>query len=174
MTPEAYDAEVRDFVARYRDERFDKHCTELVYQPMLELFDLPRAHDWRVYVCSGGGRDFMRAISEDTWGILQENVIGSAPEWSYRGGRLVRDNEMRGELALGPGKPSHLFAHTGRLPKFAAGNPMSITKAVTGKAMSTSRCSRSPTSHSRWCTTIRSASTKSQRAPNGSSRSPEL
>ncbi|MDH4280850.1 MAG: haloacid dehalogenase-like hydrolase [Acidimicrobiia bacterium] len=122
MTPEAYDAEVRDFVARYRDERFDKHCTELVYQPMLELFDLPRAHDWRVYVCSGGGRDFMRAISEDTWGILQENVIGSAPEWSYRDGRLVRDNEMRGELALGPGKPSHLFAHTGRLPKFAAGN----------------------------------------------------
>ena len=48
MTPEAYDAEVRDFVARYRDERFGKRCTELVYQPMLELFDLLRAHDWRV------------------------------------------------------------------------------------------------------------------------------
>jgi len=29
---------------------------------------------------------------------------------------------MRGELALGPGKPSHLFARTGRLPKFSAGN----------------------------------------------------
>ena len=122
VTPEVYDAEVRDFVARYRDERFGKRCTELVYQPMLELFDLLHAHDWRVYVCSGGGRDFMRAIAEDTWGILQENVIGSAPEWSYRDGRLVRDNEMRGELALGPGKPSHLFARTGRLPKFAAGN----------------------------------------------------
>ena len=122
MTPEAYDAEVREFVARYRDERFGKRCTELVYQPMLELFDLLRAHEWRVYVCSGGGRDFMRAIAEETWGIFQENVIGSAPEWSYRDGRLVRDNEMRGELALGPGKPSHLFARTGRLPKFAAGN----------------------------------------------------
>ena len=122
MTPEAYDAEVRDFVARYRDERFGRRCTELVYQPMLELFDLLRAHDWRVYVCSGGGRDFMRVIAEDTWGVLQENVIGSAPEWSYRDGRLVRDNAMRGDLALGPGKPSHLFARTGRLPRFAAGN----------------------------------------------------
>ena len=122
VTPEAYDAEVREFVARYRDERFGKRCTELVYQPMLELFDLLRAYEWRVYVCSGGGRDFMRVIAEDTWGILQENVVGSAPEWSYRDGRLVRDNAMRGELALGPGKPSHLFARTGRLPKFAAGN----------------------------------------------------
>mgnify|MGYP001825613096 CR=1 FL=1 len=122
MTPEAYESEVRDFIDRYRDERFGRRCTELVYQPMLELFDLLRAHEWRVYVCSGGGRDFMRVIAEGTWGVLQENVIGSAPEWSYRDGRLERDNEMRGDLALGPGKPSHLFARTGRLPKFAAGN----------------------------------------------------
>jgi phosphoserine phosphatase len=122
MTPEVYDAAVRDFVAGYRDDRFNKRCTELVYRPMLELFDLLRAHDWRVFVCSGGGRDFMRVIAEETWGVLQENVIGSAPEWSYRDGRLVRDNAMRGDLALGPGKPSHLFARTGRLPRFAAGN----------------------------------------------------
>ena len=49
-------------------------------------------------------------------------LIGSAPEWSYRDGQLMRDNAMRGDLALEPGKPSHLFARTGRLPKFAAGN----------------------------------------------------
>mgnify|MGYP001819250677 CR=1 FL=1 len=122
VAPEAYDAEVRAFVAAYRDARFGKRCTELVYQPMLELFDLLRSHDWRIFVCSGGGRDFMRVIAENTWGILQENVIGSAPEWTYRDGRLVRENVMRGELALGPGKPSHLFARTGRLPRFAAGN----------------------------------------------------
>ena len=121
-SPADYDAEVRAFVDSYRDEKFGKRCTELVYQPMLELFDLLRSHQWRVFVCSGGGRDFMRVIAEDTWGILQENVIGSAPEWTYRNGGLVRENAMRGELALGPGKPSHLFARTGRLPRFAAGN----------------------------------------------------
>ncbi len=121
-SPEVYDAEVRAFVDGYRDDKFGKRCTELVYQPMLELFDLLRAHDWRIYVCSGGGRDFMRVIAEDTWGLLQENVIGSAPEWTYRDGALVRENAMRGELALGPGKPSHLFARTGRLPRFAGGN----------------------------------------------------
>ena len=71
---------------------------------------------------SGGGRDFMRVIAEDTWGIPMENVIGSAPEYSYRDGQLVRENAMRGNLALGPGKPEHLIARTGRLPRFAAGN----------------------------------------------------
>jgi phosphoserine phosphatase len=121
-TPQEFDAEVREFVATYRDERFGKLCTELIYQPMLELFDLLRAHDWRVFVCSGGGRDFMRVFAEETWGVLQENVIGSAPEWTYRDGQLVRLNAWRGEIALGPGKPSHLFARTGRLPKFSAGN----------------------------------------------------
>lgn len=121
-TPEDYDADVRAYVSSYRDGKFGRLCTELVYQPMLDLFGLLRANDWRIYVCSGGGRDFMRVIAEDTWGILQENVIGSSPEWTYRDGRLVRENEMRGELALGPGKPSHLFARTGRLPRFAAGN----------------------------------------------------
>ena len=121
-TPADYDADVRAFVDAYRDEKFGKRCTDLVYQPMLELFDLLWAHRWRIFVCSGGGRDFMRVIAEDTWGVLQENVIGSAPEWIYRDGALIRENAMRGELALGPGKPSHLFARTGRLPRFAAGN----------------------------------------------------
>jgi len=121
-SPGDYDAEVRAFVESYRDEKFGRRCTDLVYQPMLELFDLLRAHDWRVFVCSGGGRDFMRVIAEDTWGVLRENVIGSAPEWTYRDGALVRENALRGELSLGPGKLSHVFARTGRLPRFAAGN----------------------------------------------------
>lgn len=121
-SPEDYEAEVQAFVAGYRHERFGKLCTELVYQPMLELLDLLRRHAWRVYVCSGGGRDFMRVIAEETWGLLRENVIGSAPEWVYRDGALVRERVMRGELALGPGKPSHIYARTGRLPRFAVGN----------------------------------------------------
>ena len=37
---------------------------DLVYKPMLELFDLLKAHGFRVFVCSGGGRDFMRVFAE--------------------------------------------------------------------------------------------------------------
>ena len=28
---------------------------ELVYQPMLELFNLLKSNDFRIFVCSGGG-----------------------------------------------------------------------------------------------------------------------
>ena len=121
-TPDAYEAEVRAFLASNQHERFGVPFTDLVYQPMLELLDYLRAHGWRVYICSGGGRDFMRVFSEDTFGIPRENVIGSAPEWGYEDGRLVRRNELHGNLALGPGKPEHIYARTGRLPLFAAGN----------------------------------------------------
>jgi phosphoserine phosphatase len=121
-TPDAFEAEVRDWVATVKQPAFGVGYTKLVYQPMLELFDLLKANDFRVFVCSGGGRDFMRVIAEDLWGIHKENVIGSAAEYEYTDGRLVRGPTILGGLALGPGKPEHIFARTGRLPVFAGGN----------------------------------------------------
>jgi hypothetical protein len=35
---------------------------------------------------------------------------------------VTRTNTILGGLALGPGKPEHIFARTGRLPIFACGN----------------------------------------------------
>lgn len=121
-TPAKYEAEVRAYLAAAEHPRYACPWTELVYQPMLELFDLLRANGWRVFICSGGGRDFMRVFSEDIWGILRENIIGSAPEFAYEDGQLVRRNELHGNIALGPGKPEHIYARTGRTALFAAGN----------------------------------------------------
>ena len=89
---------------------------------MPELFDYLRTYGRRLFVCSGGGRDFMRVICEDTWGLRRENVIGSAPEFAYRDGALVRRATPHGPVALGPGKPEYFLARTGRLPGFAVGN----------------------------------------------------
>ena len=89
---------------------------------MLELIDFLKENDWRVFVCSGGGRDFMRVISEETWGLFRENVIGSAPEFEHRDGKFIRQSEMRGNVALGPGKLEQIYARTGRVATFAGGN----------------------------------------------------
>ena len=121
-TPEAFEAQVRDFFGKIKHPRFDVGYTKLVYQPMLELLNLLRANDFRVFVCSGGGRDFMRVISEKVWGIYREDVIGSASQYAYKDGKITRTNTILGGLALGPGKPEHIFARTGRLPIFACGN----------------------------------------------------
>jgi hypothetical protein len=121
-TPDEFDAQVRQWVENVKQPRFNVGYTQLVYQPMLELFDLLKANDFRVFVCSGGGRDFMRVFSEDAWGINKENVIGSSAAYKYTSGEIVRTDQILGGLALGAGKPEHIFAQTGRLPVFAGGN----------------------------------------------------
>jgi phosphoserine phosphatase len=120
--PEEFDAQVRAWLAAVKQEKFGVSYLELVYRPMLELFDLLKEHEFRVFVCSGGGRDFMRVFAEETWGILKENVIGTAAEYTYTDGKIVRGEQVLGSLDLGPGKPEHIFAQTGRLPLFAGGN----------------------------------------------------
>ncbi|MFZ0441576.1 MAG: haloacid dehalogenase-like hydrolase, partial [Methanobacterium sp.] len=102
-TPQEFDMEVKEFFKTVKPERFASKFTDLVYKPMLELFDLLKDYKYRVFVCSGGGRDFMRVISEDTWGIFKENVIGTASEYEYNNGSLKRINTVLGEIALGPG-----------------------------------------------------------------------
>ena len=121
-TPEAYETEVQAYLAASMHPRYDRPWTDLVYQPMLELFDLLRENEWRIFVCSGGGRDFMRVFSEDALGIYRENVIGSAPEFAYEDGQLIRQNKLHGNISLGPGKLEHIHARTGRTALFASGN----------------------------------------------------
>jgi len=121
-TPDEFEAEVKEFFATVKQEKFAANFTELVYKPMLELFDLLKNYEYRVFMCSGGGRDFMRIISEETWGIFKENVIGTALEYEYDKGTLKRADNVLGGIDLGPGKVEHIFAQTGRLPVFAGGN----------------------------------------------------
>ncbi|AKB68877.1 HAD family hydrolase [Methanosarcina mazei] len=120
-TPDEFESEVKEFFATVKPEKFESNFTELIYKPMLELFDLLKDYKYRVFICSGGGRDFMRVICEEAWGIFKENVIGSAAEYEYNNGTLKRGTVLRG-IALGPGKVEHIFARTGRLPVFAVGN----------------------------------------------------
>lgn len=64
----------------------------------------------------------MRVMAEFAWGIPREHVIGTAPTYRYRDGVITRGDKVLGGLALGPGKPEHIFAYAGRMPAFAGGN----------------------------------------------------
>ena len=121
-TPGEFEAQVRDWMAVVKQPKFNVPYLELVYQPMLELFELLRESEFRVFVCSGGGRDFMRVFAEETWGVYRENVIGTAADYAYTNGAIIRGDAVLGNLNIGPGKPEHIFAQTGRLPLFAGGN----------------------------------------------------
>ena len=71
-TPAEFEAQVREWMAVVRQPQLGMSYLDLVYKPMLELFDLLKANEFRVFVCSGGGRDFMRVFAEETWGVYRE------------------------------------------------------------------------------------------------------
>lgn len=120
--PEEFDAQVREWLQTVKQPKLGVPYVELVYKPMLELLDFLKAHEFRVFVVSGGGRDFMRVFAEETWGIRKENVIGTAANYTYKDGKIVRAEHVLGSLDVGPGKPEHIYAQTGRLPVFGGGN----------------------------------------------------
>jgi hypothetical protein len=92
---------------------------------MVELLALLAANGFANYIVSGGGRDFMRPISQEVYGIPRERVIGSATALSYardeRGGRIIH-MPAPDYLDDGPEKPIRIWSRTGRRPLLAAGN----------------------------------------------------
>jgi phosphoserine phosphatase len=98
---------------------------ECVYTPMVELLDYLRANGFANYIVSGGGRDFMRPISQEVYGIPREKVIGSSSTFAYtsneQGGTITHKPEVD-YLDDGPEKPVRIWNRTGRRPLLAAGN----------------------------------------------------
>ena len=77
MSVQEFDMMVGDFFNTAQHPTFKQTYNNTAYQPMVELLEYLRNHGFETYLSSGGGIDFMRVISMDTYGIVPENVIGS-------------------------------------------------------------------------------------------------
>lgn len=122
MTTEAFEHIVREFFDTATHPTLGLPYTGLAYRPMVELLGLLRENDFHVYICTGGGRDFVRVVSRELYGIERDHVIGSAGALEYRDGDIYRKKGIELPIDDGPGKPVHIWQRTGRKPLFAAGN----------------------------------------------------
>jgi phosphoserine phosphatase len=98
---------------------------DCAYAPMIELLDLLEASGFANYIVSGGGRDFMRPISQEVYGVPRERVIGSATALTYTGddhGGTITHAPTPDYIDDGPEKPVRIWSRTGRRPLLAAGN----------------------------------------------------
>ncbi|HEY2878428.1 HAD family hydrolase [Nocardioides sp.] len=125
MTVDQFEADSDAFLHNNRHPTLDRPYLACAYAPMVELLAHLRANGFATYIASGGGRDFMRPISQEVYGIPREGVIGSAVALAYtpdeQGGAITR------QLAAdymddGPEKPVRIWTRTGRRPVLAAGN----------------------------------------------------
>jgi phosphoserine phosphatase len=125
ISVEDFEAQADAFLRTAQHPTLGRGYLECAYAPMTELLAYLEANGFSNYIASGGGRDFIRPISQDVYGIPRERVIGSSASFVYtsdaRGGTITHRPEAD-YLDDGPEKPVRIWNRTGRRPLLAAGN----------------------------------------------------
>jgi hypothetical protein len=124
-TTEEFEQAVSSWIASARHPQSGRLLTDMVYQPMLELLAFLRHHQFKTFIVSGGGIEFMRPWAERVYGVPPEQVIGSSIRTRYelRDGKptLLRLPEIN-FIDDKAGKPVGIHQHIGRRPLMAFGN----------------------------------------------------
>ena len=125
LTADEFAQSVSSWLATARHPKSGRPFTSMVYQPMLELLDYLRANDFKTFIVSGGGIDFMRVFAEEIYGVPPEQVVGSSLKATYE----IRNNTpvivKQPEIDFiddKAGKPVGIHRYIGRRPVIAAGN----------------------------------------------------
>lgn len=125
MTTDEFHRLVSDWIATAKHPTTGMLFTDMVFQPMLELLAYLRANQFKTYIVSGGGVEFMRPWTERVYGIPPEQVVGSSVKLKFE----VRDDQFAliklPEIDLvddKAGKPVGIQRQIGRRPIAAFGN----------------------------------------------------
>src|SRR3954451_17835606 len=94
---------------------------------MTELIDELRRREVAVTIVSGGGTEFVRAISQQLYGVPPEAVVGTLIDYEYGRGddgapRLRRTGRPEGAANEGAVRVSNIQRQLGRRPLLASGN----------------------------------------------------
>jgi phosphoserine phosphatase len=125
ISVEDFEAASAAFLGSAQHPTLGRRYRECAYAPMVEMLGYLSSKGFTNYIASGGGRDFMRPISQEVYGISRDRVIGSSTTLAYAGndeGGTITHNAEADYLDDGPQKPIRIWSRTGRRPLLAAGN----------------------------------------------------
>jgi phosphoserine phosphatase len=125
--PEEFTARVREFMGRARHRTLGVPLGRTVYQPMLELLDELRRRAFTIFIVTGGGTEFVRAVSDELYEVSAEAVVGTLIEYEFQrreddSPELVRTARISGAANEGAAKVAHIQAQLGRRPILGGGN----------------------------------------------------
>jgi phosphoserine phosphatase len=124
-TTEEFEADVKDWIKTAIHPTKKVSYDKLVYQPMLELLQYLRANEFKTYVVSGGGVDFMRAFVTEIYGIPEEQIIGSRIKTAFDyndGNPVIKRLPELDFIDDKEGKALNIQKIIGKKPVFASGN----------------------------------------------------
>ncbi len=123
--PDEYQSAVLGWFEEAKHPVLNRSFLEVAYKPQLELLHYLSQNDFKIFIVSGGGLDFMRVISDRLYGIPTHMTIGtkgntelvttgSVPVVTYLPG--IRNFNDKDEKVL------NINYHIGKRPIFAFGN----------------------------------------------------
>lgn len=125
ITVEAFAARASEFLRTQSHPILKRRYTQCGYAAMIELLHFLDNNGFTNFIASGGGRDFMRPIAMEMYGIPPDRVIGSTVSLAFRintnGGDVVTQPHLD-VLDDGPVKPTRIWSRIGRRPILAVGN----------------------------------------------------
>jgi len=124
-TSEEFETIVKEWLAKAKHPKFNRPYTDLVYQPMLELIKYLQVNNFKTFIVSGGGIEFMRPWVEEVYDIPRDQVIGSSikTQYDYNNGNPVIKRLAEVDFINDKeGKPEGINKFIGRKPVFSSGN----------------------------------------------------
>ncbi len=116
---------MRDWIATAEHPIYKRPYPTTAFAPMVELLGYLRDNGYTTFIVSGGGVEFMRAFTQDAYGIPPEQVIGSTGKTEFRtvdGKPVLMKLPEMDAINDGPGKPVGIEKFLGRRPVMAFGN----------------------------------------------------
>jgi haloacid dehalogenase-like hydrolase len=128
ITQTEFNKMVKKWAETAQHPQTQKRFVEMVYPPMIELIDFLKDNQFKTFIVSGGGVDFIREALSKVYGIPPDQIIGSSIKFRYINGTdgvgnstIVREPELV-SLDDKEVKPENIQLHIGKVPVFAAGN----------------------------------------------------
>ncbi|WP_228850393.1 HAD family hydrolase [Aegicerativicinus sediminis] len=125
MTESEFKEAVMKWMDTATNKKYTRKFNELVYSPMLELLEYLRQNQFKTFIVSGGGADFMRVFAEEVYGIPPYQVIGSYGDTSFEfvdGNPII--SKIEGDIFYDDkeAKPIAIHRFIGKRPVFVGGN----------------------------------------------------
>lgn len=144
MTEDEFADIAREWLAAAEHPQYGVPFTQCIYKPQIELLGYLRDNNFKTFIISGGGIDFIRAFAEGVYGVPPEQVVGSSLKTRFEADEIVVDLVKLGEINSFDDrevKAQNINLHIGRRPILAFGNSdgdlamMRYTKAGRGRRL---------------------------------------
>lgn len=124
MTVEQFQKTATEWLQTAKHPHLGRLFADNSYLPQRELLDYLRANEFKTFIVTGGGIDFVRVISERLYGIPPEQVIGSSTKTKFDLDHPDSINKLPDLNSFDDRneKPVNIDLHIGRRPIFAFGN----------------------------------------------------